>query len=80
MICCTAALQHLQLNPNSWVTEPGVPQRPRYGAAVTRLFRHGPAGYFCMFKILERFINIQCSMSKIYFLRIIHAMYKYAGM
>jgi hypothetical protein len=28
---------HLQLNQNGWVTQPGVPQRPGYGAAVTRL-------------------------------------------
>jgi hypothetical protein len=41
--CCTAALQLLQLNPNGWVTQPGVPQRPGYGAAKTRLFRHGAA-------------------------------------
>ena len=41
--CCTAALQLPQLNPNGRVTQPGVPQRRGYGAAVTRLLRHGAA-------------------------------------
>ena len=41
--CCTAALQLLQVKPNGWVTQPGVPQRLGYGAAVTWLFRHGAA-------------------------------------